>query len=328
MTLVEVLTVMVILGIIASLTIGVTVSVRRHAKERATQSLLQRIAMALEEYHNDFGAYPPSWYGTGKYSGGHWPWGDNRDYNIYPNRSPAYEPGGVKPVGARPDRPNDFYGIRNLYLAMGGHRACSVCGYIYDSEYAGRDSWKDGSGNLVFGKLPSHGMLSLDDPRRSGWKCPICASGRDRYGSRRDYLQSVGSKSIGRGVNKVEGLFWLDKVDPGNINYDPDPSVPQDEITQNIEIDTNAAIIDAWGQPLFYYNYRSGDPFAITGTDFRLRLGRVPDTESYDYLRDYLKWLSEHHFGNGDYLRRLRKESNYFHEVKGEYILLSFGPPR
>ena len=68
-TLVEMLVVIVIIGILASLTtVAVTAALDR-AHETSIQTELNQIAAAFERYKNDYGSYPPNYYPANPYTG-------------------------------------------------------------------------------------------------------------------------------------------------------------------------------------------------------------------------------------------------------------------
>ena len=58
-TLVEILIVVAIIALLASVMVGVGRQVRKNAKIRATQSIMQMLCTALEEYNDDKGGFPP-----------------------------------------------------------------------------------------------------------------------------------------------------------------------------------------------------------------------------------------------------------------------------
>jgi prepilin-type N-terminal cleavage/methylation domain-containing protein len=58
-TLIELLTVIVIIGILASLTVGVAGMAARHSKVSRTQAELARLDLAIRDYKAYFGFYPP-----------------------------------------------------------------------------------------------------------------------------------------------------------------------------------------------------------------------------------------------------------------------------
>ncbi|RMG13081.1 MAG: prepilin-type N-terminal cleavage/methylation domain-containing protein [Planctomycetota bacterium] len=71
-TLIELLVVIGIIAVLAGLTVPAISAVRRRSQVSSTTSLLQRLALALEQYENDFGDYPPSRFraaGLGKSNG-------------------------------------------------------------------------------------------------------------------------------------------------------------------------------------------------------------------------------------------------------------------
>ena len=59
-TLMELLVVIAILSLLAALSFPVMGSVTRRAKSGATDTLLEKIALALASYESDFGDYPPT----------------------------------------------------------------------------------------------------------------------------------------------------------------------------------------------------------------------------------------------------------------------------
>ena len=61
-TLIEVLTVIGIIGLLIAAIVVVTGGATEKAKKRGTQGILDRLAMALESYHSEFQAYPPDGY--------------------------------------------------------------------------------------------------------------------------------------------------------------------------------------------------------------------------------------------------------------------------
>ena len=58
-TLIELLAVIAIIGVLASLTVGVTALVSRKSKEARTRAELAKIELAIRNYHSKFGFYPP-----------------------------------------------------------------------------------------------------------------------------------------------------------------------------------------------------------------------------------------------------------------------------
>lgn len=62
-TLVEVLTVIVILSILASLLVGAVIMVRLRARETVLRMEISQLQMALEKYKSEFGEYPPDFWG-------------------------------------------------------------------------------------------------------------------------------------------------------------------------------------------------------------------------------------------------------------------------
>lgn len=58
-TLIELLAVITIIGILASLTVGVTALVARKSKVARTKAELAKIQLAIQNYHSQFGFYPP-----------------------------------------------------------------------------------------------------------------------------------------------------------------------------------------------------------------------------------------------------------------------------
>ena len=81
-TLVEVMIVIIIIVILAGLLLPAVMSAIRRAKITATRFEIQTIGLALEQYRQDFGAYPPScvWW-ENPFSGGRWytSYADDRD---------------------------------------------------------------------------------------------------------------------------------------------------------------------------------------------------------------------------------------------------------
>jgi type II secretion system protein G len=78
-TLIEILIVMVIIGILATLSIGSFQSSQQKARDAERKSDLQQIANSLEAYYNDYGQYPASTLTfklTGCAGGGECDWGD------------------------------------------------------------------------------------------------------------------------------------------------------------------------------------------------------------------------------------------------------------
>ncbi|MCX7848304.1 MAG: prepilin-type N-terminal cleavage/methylation domain-containing protein [bacterium] len=59
-TLMELMTVITIIGILAALTGGVVSVVTKQNKVEAAKATILKIQMALEQYYNDIGAYPPT----------------------------------------------------------------------------------------------------------------------------------------------------------------------------------------------------------------------------------------------------------------------------
>jgi len=61
-TLIEVLTVVGIIGLLIAAIVVVTGGATEKAAKKGTQGILNRLAMALESYHSEFQAYPPDGY--------------------------------------------------------------------------------------------------------------------------------------------------------------------------------------------------------------------------------------------------------------------------
>ena len=59
-TLAELLVVIAIIGLLTALAIPALSGVRRRSQTKATSALLERLSLALANYSNDFGDYPPS----------------------------------------------------------------------------------------------------------------------------------------------------------------------------------------------------------------------------------------------------------------------------
>jgi prepilin-type N-terminal cleavage/methylation domain-containing protein len=57
-TLIELITVIAILGILVTLTVGAVQGVRTHVSRRATQELFAALDAALQRYYDDWGKYP------------------------------------------------------------------------------------------------------------------------------------------------------------------------------------------------------------------------------------------------------------------------------
>jgi prepilin-type N-terminal cleavage/methylation domain-containing protein len=77
-TLVELIAVMVIITILAAMVIGAVVFASKRAAVSATNGLIGRLSVAINEYHDDYGAYPPD----GTPSGGWGGWYTNPGPNL------------------------------------------------------------------------------------------------------------------------------------------------------------------------------------------------------------------------------------------------------
>jgi len=76
-TLVELLTVVAILGILVTLTVGAVQGIQKHVARRATEEILVALDAALQRYYDDWGKYPYHVTITSEYYG----WvGPNTDY--------------------------------------------------------------------------------------------------------------------------------------------------------------------------------------------------------------------------------------------------------
>ena len=60
MTIIEVMTVLIILAVLASLTIGVAVTIKKRAMATASSSILKQVVLALDAYRADYHYYPPA----------------------------------------------------------------------------------------------------------------------------------------------------------------------------------------------------------------------------------------------------------------------------
>ncbi len=63
-TLVELLTVIVIIGILASLTVGAGIMVRNRVRQSLIQNDIKQLDMALQSYKNEYGEFPPDFWGV------------------------------------------------------------------------------------------------------------------------------------------------------------------------------------------------------------------------------------------------------------------------
>ena len=59
-TLIEILVVISVIGILSTLSVGVATVAKARIKSSAAEAVIQRLELALSQYHNDFGCYPPT----------------------------------------------------------------------------------------------------------------------------------------------------------------------------------------------------------------------------------------------------------------------------
>ena len=59
-TLIEILVVISVIGILSTLSVGVATVAKARIKTSAAEAVIQRLELALSQYKNDFGCYPPT----------------------------------------------------------------------------------------------------------------------------------------------------------------------------------------------------------------------------------------------------------------------------
>ena len=177
-TLMEILVVLAIIMILASLTIASISILKTKAKRNAAESLLNGLSLAIEQFEAD------------------------------------NPPGHIKDTDG-PYLPADpYHGIKNLRVALSGEYKCPNCGYVYDPyHYAENDVDTDGNPGLVipFQNLPND--WECPDCRTEGDETL-----KDRFVRGKNYIEWITPDKIGHGIVELDLNHDGDTDDSGEKN--------------------------------------------------------------------------------------------------------------